>query len=546
MSITFAGQPLLMEDPAGKFSAWLDWAMDYENFNPFAGPVYKREGRDNPRGEDPGTAFVGLPIPNYPDPPKLRLNSLYVPTGAGRWSQGLFLVDNDALLEIDKVIDDSTTNGSAVLSISEGKTTLDLQMFAFGPRRVSEPGDKAVYVLPVVDQRWFWQWQDVGELVVDDETTWSELLTQLSAKYDPPIADLESLLFSIPLAYMQPDPVELTRRYENYAMLLDAIAACLGKRVLFDPATSRLELQGYTEAGDRLSDGVTDNAARAILNFSGEGQASRHIIPTEVRVCFPKTIQDIQTATGELFTITKSAAEFITGNPQTGFTTQVFFDTAHAEFAGGSYPANLPQLDALTTEIASDFYGWLTNHYDIAYSGVISWTPNGFDDYVLYEINTRNENKIDGIAEGDYVAMTRVRSLPYNFGLREQLHQMGFLFESSSSTSSTSQASESSSSTLVSTSSSSSSSESSLTESQSSSSSSTLVSTSSSSSSSPSVSESSSSGDKVVRLVQDVCCDDSIAGGGVDVCYTTLHLKFVPAHRGYVIAWVNEEACVCN
>ncbi len=534
MSISFAGQPLLMEDPAGKFSAWLDWAMDYQGFRPFAEPVYRRENRERPRGEELATARVGLPIPNYPEPPRLRLNSLYIPTGAGRWSQGLFLVDEASLARIRTTISNATDAGG----------TLDIagvvmpRMFPLAPRRITETGSSAVYILPLVDHRWFWQWRDAGELVVDEETSWTDLLTQLSGQSTPSI----TLIDSIAAAYAQPDEVELTRRYENYAMVLDAVAASIGMRITFNSTTSAPEVRGFDFSSNVLAANLLSGQNREVL-VNSTGNPSRHLVPARVRVCFPKTTQGVQTATGELFTVTVNAADYYTGDVQTDNTTQVFFDTAKAEYQDG-YLVNQDELELLTKQIATDYYGWLVQQYDIAYSGVLPWTPNGFDDYVLYEINVRNryQGTLDGIVDGDYVAITRVRSLPYNFGLREQLHQ----FPGPGSSSSSSSISSGSSSTEVSTGSSSSSSSSSQTETQSSSSSSTLVSTSSSSSSSQSVSESSSSGDAVYRVVQDVCCDDSVPGGGVDVCYTIFHLKWLPAHKVYGILWVEEESCSCS
>lgn len=576
MSITFAGQSLLMEDPGGRFAHWLDWAMDYENFDPFAQPVYRVEGRDDPRGEDGAVHRVGLPIPNYPDPPRPRLNSLYIPTGAGRWSRGLFLVDFKTLVEIDKIIQASTF-GEAILKIDDGTTELEFTMLALDPRRVTEEGGEPIFILPLVDYRWLWQWTDVGNLEMSSSAgdAWFVLVEDLMDIVRIPIVvreEVRPLVFeyfhdvgpgtiNASQDYLRPDPVELTRRFENYAMMLDAVAACVGVRVTFDPSTLKLELRGNTNARDRLEEQVAENSSREILRFTGEGQPSRNLVPEDVLVAYPKMVLDpiadgiFQTPTGELFTITATVDR---GTTQAQFgTRQVFFDTCYALFAAGGAgsPLNLQELIDLTDVIARDFYAWLRNHYEIAYQGLVAWVPNGFDDYVLYEIGTRNPRKIEGIAEDDFTVMTKVRSLPLNFGLREQLHQTSafFGFPSSSSESSLSASSQSESTQSFQ----SQSSASSLSRSASSSSSSSGSRSSSSSSPSPSSSSESSqssesgsfsesSGDKVNRLVQDVCCEDEALGGGVTVCYTTIHWKWVGVHKIYGMTWVEEETCSCS
>jgi len=569
MSIIFAGQSMLMEDPGRKFAAWLDWAMDYENFNPFAQPVYRVEGRDDARGEDGAVARVGLPVPNYPDPPRPRLNSLYIPTGAGRWAQGLFLCDWSTLLEIDKVVE-ASDYGEATLEIDDGETTLSFTMLALDPRRITESGDNPIFLLPLVDYRWWWQWTDAGNMEPtypgppNFDDGWGPLIQYLMDLVRIPInvrEEVRPLVFEyfhdagFPSTfmgdYLSPDPRELTRRYENYAMILDAVAACVGMRVTFDPASLKLEIRTAGTAGAVLEEQITANASREILRFTGEGQPSRNLVPENVLVAYPKMVLDpildgiFQTPTGDLFTVTASVdrSQIGTSLTQPG-TRQVFFDTCYAMYGvgGGGYPWNLQELIDLANLIGTDYYAWLRNHYEIAYNGLVAWEPNGFDDYVLYEVGIRNQEKIEGVAEDDFVMMTKVRSLPLNFGLREQLHQTSFIgFPSSSSFSSESLSSFSSWSRSTSSSSSS------TGVSTSSSSSSTVHSSSSSSSSSPSRSESSSSssGDKVTRLVQDVCCDESIAGGGVIVCYTKIHWKWVGVHKIYGMTWVEEEECSC-
>ncbi len=591
MPATYAGQPLLLEDPDGKFAGWLDWALGLQSDDLDSDPISRVEGRDHPRSDF--LAYVGLPLFNYGRRPDIPINCLWIPTGAVRWSIGLFLIDKKHL---DKLALDS--DGGADLKLGDGLSgssdwaALTFRLYPLPPRRICGEGDTEVYVLPLVDRRWFWQTANVGDMIITEETTWDDILDDLcnrsastsadsgttyswvfesstwqtsveaiSDSTPSPASPTSSGAFScgsfshdeVPAAYAQPDPIELTRQYENLAMLLDAVAASLGMRCVFDPTDESLTMMSATTSETILVKNLADSKAR-LLAGGEAGEPGRHEIPASVTVAFPKAQAGEPQANGDLYVVTKSASTYMPSTAtQPSGTVKTFFDTALAEYVDTSGPTNSSTLDDLADQIASDYYAHLGWNHDVAYAGLVDWTLSGFDDWVLYRFAESRE-------EG-YRCTTRATSVPYNFGVEELLHQVGYGESSSSSSSSSSSGSSTStashsSGSESSRSSSSSSSSSSHTESESSlssSSSSTQISTESSSSSSQISSESSSSSfssvssgqsstsaSTVLRLVRDVCCDKN---NDLIVCYTDLYLRYVPSHLGYVISWVAEDPC---
>ena len=101
--ITYCGIPLLLPDDDGKLIGHLDSYLAAEGMRWFGAETqWQASGRAHGRFIRPPN--IGLPTFNYSDPPHPRLNQLYIPTGATRWSCGLFLVDQDSLKAIQKYL----------------------------------------------------------------------------------------------------------------------------------------------------------------------------------------------------------------------------------------------------------------------------------------------------------------------------------------------------------------------------------------------------------------------------------------------------------
>ena len=495
MSLTYAGVPLLLEDPGHELQAWLERSLPLEDLRLFGTePVALREGRHGARGTD-SRYSVGLATPNSASgPPRLKINTLWVPTGASRWSQGLFLCGGSSLETITARL---SSNGSAPLKLTEYRAvgssdstpTLEYSMYLLPPRRLAHAGGhQALWLLPLVDKRYFWQWRDFGYETLDADTTWESLITHCATQLDVEIAH-----DGVPAAYMKPDAVELTRHHENLAVMLDAIAACIGMRAVFNPSQETLTLENAASAAAKYATSLRLNGE--ILAGGTAATVPNHK-PTQAKVVFPIYRNGLIDADGDVYTVTNAAAEYTTASMETG-TTKVFYDSCHANMSGvypGGSPHNVDELTDLANQIASDYYAWLTLVYDATYVGLGTWWLSGFDDYLWYHFGSqRTAQPEDESNSGDYACYTRVCTHPYNFGVSELLHWP--LPESSSS--------------------------------------------SSISDYHQSTSSGSSGGDgTVVRVVNDICCD----GEDIVVCYTDLHFD-ARGHLGNVDE--NIDGCDC-
>ncbi len=93
--------PVLLADPKGQ----LDRFFEAHHTTKLIRAFTESASVKIPRGKN-------LLFPNYPDLPLARLNQIVVPTGATRWSYGLFLVttaQKDAILEESAASDNKLT-----------------------------------------------------------------------------------------------------------------------------------------------------------------------------------------------------------------------------------------------------------------------------------------------------------------------------------------------------------------------------------------------------------------------------------------------------
>jgi hypothetical protein len=447
MPITFAGQPLLLEDIDGTLARWIERNLSLEDLRLFgAQPAAYFDGRTLPRHDM--RAFVGLPTFNYPTPPRLKINALYWPTGAARWAQGLFLCDHKTLTKILAAL----TSGTAHLEFLEERATdkdpaertIKAKMHLLPPRRLTGYSDKneepahdaeGLYLLPLVDARYFWQYTPV-DLTVTDDTEWSDVLDTLLDAL--PILNGRGVE-SYSNEYLSPPPVELTRRYENGAVLLDAVAASLGLRVTVAPS-GYVSVTNATEAKKSWKKQWEEKSP--LLAGGGARGLTQPIAPGKVRVVFPAYRGGIPDPAGEVWSTTADGPSGLDSDR-----VQTFFDTAPADLSSGSSPANESALQTLTERIATDFYAWSITSgsiatdqdrvVDAAFAGLTVWAPTGFEDYVWWHFGyqfptwaqqddaTEDDLPDDMSDGGPYSCFTRIVTMPHNFGVTEQLHWTG-------------------------------------------------------------------------------------------------------------------------
>lgn len=406
--ITYAGVELCFEDPEGLITAWIERFAPLEDLRDQTFPAALRSQRPASRSDyQPG---VNLPLPNYPDPPRAKLSTLYWPSGAARWARGYFLCTGGQLDEILAATAGGDEPATVVMADQDNDTAIEAQMYVLAPRSLTAAtgGDELLFLLTLVDQRYFWQFVDSGALKVTRQTTWTQVFSQLEAQLDITIG-----IDAIASAYGIPDPDELTRPYENAALLLDACAHSVGMVVVADLDGAIFIIQPVTSEAVYQANVAAQPTPLAGGDFSLLSESSAY--PQQVTVTFQKWREGAVYPNGDLHHIdVQAGAVGFGGVPGR---TKLVHSTAFADFTSlSSLPDNAANLQALATQIALDYYQSLSRRYDLSIASIFPWDTTGFDDHVEWSLG-----RLCG--GGQYQAQTRVQSLPYNFGEEEQLQQ---------------------------------------------------------------------------------------------------------------------------
>lgn len=383
--LTLGGKPLLF-DPNGAIQRHLDEKQPLAGSRVFASPAARSDGRLAATN----TANVPATFPNYPAPPSLRLNQLYWPTGASRWSFGFFLMAQQHLSELS-----STNSALTFKATHQDGTTFTTSLYLLESRPLASlSGSASVVVL--VDERYFWQFKNVGD--TGPQTTWSGIFSATGLATAPTVES----------GYLKPDTTELLRRYENAAFVLDAAAHSLGKRVI-RKTNGTVEVVTAADSKTRYDAQASSSKTR----IAG-GTIAAPLAPAQVQVVFPKIANGCQPTGRTVYATTADAPSTVasvTGLKKTIYT------TCWADYSTGSFD-NQSNCDNLAAQIGSDYYAWLARAFDSTYAGIVDWTPTGFDDHTLYDFGRTTQNQ-----PGECVQSTRVQSLPVNFGPEAQLSQ---------------------------------------------------------------------------------------------------------------------------
>lgn len=182
----------------------------------------------------PGLTHLDGP-PRWPQRP-VRLNTLFWPRGAGRFSIGNFLADQTALdLIRAAVFVDPLTLLPAwqpdTLVMADGDVEIRTDLYLLPARPLSQivQADDSVsglFLLTLVDERYLWYYRAASIAVVEGGTTWESLYESIATALDITLA-----VDTIPAAYLSPGD-ELTQRYKSLPLLLDTVGLCVNQRLV--------------------------------------------------------------------------------------------------------------------------------------------------------------------------------------------------------------------------------------------------------------------------------------------------------------------------
>lgn len=409
MAITYADIPLLVRADASGLLNWLDevglphWGFVSQT------PKHATSGR-----RDSKTDWVNarsLAVPNYPDPPRPRINALYWPTGAMRWSWFYGIVDTERLdAIISKVSAASSTDPPRLRIGGLGRTEhLGTQMYMLPPRKLTSPGgsldgrNQALWLLPLVDERYFWQSQyhDYGEKTSSSD--WDDLFDTLSASVTS--VGGEFSVNAVVSAYGKPPYQELDREYDSVPPLLDSAAHSVGMRVV-RYLDGSVNLLNWASSESSL-DGNRRPSSEKWNLLAGDEFDQKYdapVYPPTLRIAFRR--YKYNRVVVDYYEKDEAIASHSSRSQQDIGATYRIHSTALANYSTGSI-GNQTNLDNLASQIASDFYDSLKYRYDYTFAGFYPWLPCGYDDYVMW-------NYDEGI--------TRVCSSPCDFGIDSMLH----------------------------------------------------------------------------------------------------------------------------
>lgn len=473
MSLTYAGVPLLLPDRAGRLERFLTEYQCLDELRAFA-TESSWQAADRKDGRSGFTAGINMPTPNWPSPPSPKLNTLYWPSGAARWAWGLFLASKS---QVDAILGEIAPSSggvtlaasSAELVIRDDESNAEIRavgMHLLPPRPISVPGisaDESLWLLPIVDDRYFWQFIDLGAIdtadVLDETSTWAELWTLIQTALGITITK-----GTISADYFQPDPREFSRDHQNIAMLMDAAAASVGQRIVRQLDGS-VESLGNDNATTALSGNVSGSGANGIYRLIAGGDFSDSapwsIRPEKVKVVFPRYDLGRPDCNGAVHAEEVTATSLGVASYRSNLV-KTFFNTAFADFAGdadvAATPTNTADMSTLATKIATDYYAWLAKQFDYTFAGVKPWAMSGFEDWVAWtwgalspcegqddareaterlldalvgksedrgELSELIQDMVGGGArpKREYLCCTRAYSLPANFGVEDLANQ---------------------------------------------------------------------------------------------------------------------------
>lgn len=430
--LTYAGQPLILPD--ADLLAWIERHVRPDALESVRPPSLFA-----------GKNTFGLARSPSPQLPTPRIGEWYYPTTATRWSRFRGLASEDAVtLMVANALPSGQVAQRQTFQITADAEGAGLPiggvtspMYLLPPRPLGRHNSQGLYLIELVDERYYWQWAATAECHPDGTTTWADLITLLATALD-----LTGIGGAAPLAaYLVPEPdSHLWSNSESAAVLLDAVACNIGRTLVraFDGSYT-LQANADAVAADAAQRPTARVAGGGLFDLDGTRQA---VLPAKVRVTFPayallpgvphfvntryqqaqRPSSWIEDSYGAVYAkeVTLSAAGYSTYQGFPGV--KVLRDTAKAILAteSSSAPSNQTDLDALALQLAKDYYASLAGAaLDEVYPGVLAWTPEAIHDVLWSYREDAASTRVMRAAWNDYPGeLQHCSAVPVGFGGR--------------------------------------------------------------------------------------------------------------------------------
>lgn len=402
--IQIGNTPIMLQDPSGQIDQHIEKHHTLDLMRAFS----KSAAVNIPRGSN-------LLFPNYPALPAPRLNQIVLPTGATRWGYGLFLVttsQKDAILAESAL---TTRKGKLKVTFSSGdswktapatnaatfQTHLSLTMSPLPPRPMTPTGLPAIagvedlWVLPMVDQRYWWQYLNVDLIESESFSTIQGIVDFLNTKLN----NTATLFYSCPNTKHNKVPdIAAGNNYENVAVVIETLAWHIGCQVV--PEINTNSVRGTAQDTGFALISVDDSPVIHDNNLRGRIGLAPCTRPSSGAVTSPQsgfeTVGFPAVAMGGPVTIVQGSA-FL---PETLFLpaagtyakrkpSEVGLSTVRT-VAGTSGVFRVkfkdadPVPDELRDQVVRDFYNRFARIHDYTFSGIQKWQLTAFDDCAVF------------------------------------------------------------------------------------------------------------------------------------------------------------------
>ncbi len=412
-----------------------------------------------PQVEELGHNLNALAVQQYSNKfpnPQVKIGDWYYPSGATRWSVFRGLATSSQVSAMMLAVGASTpqifTMRAAPVSPdnptgSDTNYTLSSPMYMLPPRPLAEHGGRfdGLYLVTLVDERYYWQYAPIS-LRVNKDTTWALLLSQLVT-----VLGITLTVDPIATAYSTPEPdSQLWTNQENAGILLDTVGYNIGRKLVrYLDGTFELQTASKAQAIATANRGNASTVVRLaggdIFNSDPTSKAGDlslsqdFVLPAAVSVSFPKYVvgndpvphffntryQNQRPTTWyensygdsfELIVPITSGGLNTSGHVGTSATVHAVHSTAKALYSGefntnSGFPLNTSGLLSLSLQIATDYYDWQGNYaLDESFPGTFNWVAEGLNDIIwTYSARARR-------------ACTRVMQTIWNQIIKEMQH----------------------------------------------------------------------------------------------------------------------------
>ena len=361
---------------------------------------------------DPRTRTLWLSGPRRPTmDSRVQTNVFQYPWGASRCAVGHYLASLRQLNLIRQQVYAGPNGYQAQpLVLSDGTRSLTTNLWFLPARPLTGiPGNQQLWLITLVDSRWFWPFCTGSFTVVGGTTTWAQLLTEIASVLG------ETLTWdTIPSAYLTPS-TDLTSNGDSWPMLLDAAASSIGMRLvrnldgtyhLSNPATAKTTVLANLENLWPVRSG--GNLALTALSPTDLVAA----VPASITVAFPEGgPAGGGSSPPALYPVNVTLSSLLLPDygTITGFSQgdRTLYSTDLAYYSGSSLQ-NGTELTALARQIAADWYEWVPGTVDVSYIGIAPWVPEGQHDLEFIHANGQ--------------ILTRVRRGPWRDDVQELYH----------------------------------------------------------------------------------------------------------------------------